>query len=86
MNWMVRCGLKKRVELGLVARDFGCPQNMPKEYRIPYMKPQDVGHYISSQMSCGLGSIIALGTQCHRPNNLAENAHFLGDEQQQLPA
>lgn len=68
------------------ARDFGYSQTMPMEYRIPYVKPQDVGHYISSQMSCGHGSIIALGTQCHRPNNLAENAHFLGDEQQRLPA
>ena len=26
-------------------------QNMPMEYRIPYVKPQDVGHYINSQMS-----------------------------------
>lgn len=86
MNWMVRCGLKKRAELGMGARDFGYSQNMPMEYRIPYVKPQDVGHYISSQMSCGHGSIIALGTQCHRSNNLAENAHFLGDEQQRLPA
>ena len=82
MNWMLRLGLRKREDLGMVARVPSCFQNMPMEYGIPYLKPEDVGHYISLQMSCGHGSITALELrQCHRPSNLIEDIHFWGSKQ-----